>query len=88
MIKKWEEIYEYLLEIIRLKTFDKNGFLPSENSLKTKFKVLIQSVRKAFYKLIENKLVEAYQGKGYKILQNEYNVLFSFSNLYLDAKSC
>ncbi|AOG60879.1 GntR family transcriptional regulator [Spiroplasma helicoides] len=86
-MKKWEEIYEYLFSLISEKKIKANEILPSENFLKNKFKISSQPIRKAFYKLIEDKLVISHQGKGYKVINNENNVLFSFSTLYPDAKS-
>ncbi|QGS52031.1 GntR family transcriptional regulator [Spiroplasma tabanidicola] len=86
-MRKWEEIYNYLFELIKSHNVKANDFLPSESFIKNKFKISLQPIRKAFYKLIEDKLVISRHGKGYMVIENENNILFSFSSLHPEAIS-
>lgn len=86
-MKKWEEIYNYLYKKIFAFQEGMDKYLPSKNSLRTKFKVSMQPIGKAYQQLIADKLVEAQHGKGFKINTQENNVLFSFTNLYPNARN-
>ncbi|QEH62181.1 GntR family transcriptional regulator [Spiroplasma chinense] len=86
-MKKWEEIYNYLLDLIMENKVKAGEFLPSESKLRVKFKASLQPIRKAFSVLIADKLIIPVHGKGYQLINSENNKLFSFSYLYPNAKS-
>ncbi|AKX34190.1 hypothetical protein SLITO_v1c05500 [Spiroplasma litorale] len=86
-MKKWNEIYNYLLNLLHDKKIGDNECLPSENKLKLKFNCSVQPIRKAYSKLKEDKLIVSSQGKGYIPLKDKNNILFSFSELFPTAIS-
>ncbi|AKU79785.1 GntR family transcriptional regulator [Spiroplasma turonicum] len=86
-MKKWQAIYEYLIGLIHNNIIKDGECLPSENNLKVKFKCSVQPIRKAYFKLKEDKLITSLQGKGYIPYKESTNVLLSFSELFPNAIS-
>lgn len=81
MDTKVEQIYQYLLQIIK-NNANSGDLLPSENFLCQKFNYSRNTIRNAYTKLINNNLVVPIKGKGYVAHKKTDNALNSFKNHY------